>query len=100
MCHLTLREGGEIIEINASFEKDPTNATMLPSTLWDIAGGMHHDCRPHTYTHMHARVHTHMCGVPGQIKSLDAMTFSVQRDWETVSGICLTELISWSWEVI
>ena len=55
MCPLTLREGGETTEINASFEKHPTNAKTLlcyPADLRDIAGGIHCDyCRPHTHTH-------------------------------------------------
>lgn len=55
MCPLTLREGGETTEINASFEKHPTNAKILlcyPAGLWDIAGGIHCNyCRPHTHIH-------------------------------------------------
>lgn len=54
MCHLTLRNAGEIIEINANFEKHPTSAELLscyPARFWAVAGVMHHNYyRPQTDT--------------------------------------------------
>ena len=80
MCPLTLREGGETTEINACFEKHPTNAKILlcyPAGLWDIAGGIRCNyCRPHTHTH----THTHTSMMPGQMMSLDTMATLVQNE--------------------